>query len=126
MLPIDLGEPGIRIDHIGNLQQGGQCGKCHPGRAIATGETLMRALPVVMLPKALCHLVYLLQRRRAMTGEAFLFISPMIPFDKSILLPMVRITYYNCDTQAVRDSDQGSREVAALGSAHESVGHGPG
>jgi hypothetical protein len=44
----------------------------------------------------------------------------MVPFDKPILLGVMWITEYHCDSERVTRAHQGSREVTALGCSYES------
>src|SRR5712691_985739 len=78
----------------------------------------MGTLPVIVLHKGVRHLAHLRERGGTMPREALLLIGAVVPFDKAILLWMVRIADDYRHTQHVTKADQGDREVAALWSAN--------
>ncbi len=57
---IDLYEPEVRIDTLGNCRQGRKCWEGHTRRLIATGARLIGTFLVGVVKKCLCHLVRLL------------------------------------------------------------------
>lgn len=92
--------------------------KGNPGRPIATTDPLMRPLPVIVASKRLRHLAHLIQGLGTLSLQAFLVEGPVIPFDKAILLGVMRIAEEHRDSERVTIAHQGSREVTALGRSY--------
>jgi hypothetical protein len=49
----------------------------------------MWALIVIMMPELFCHTLHLLQTLRLRDVKTFFLITPMIPFNKSVLLRLM-------------------------------------
>jgi len=108
------GEPGVRIDEVGNRGQRGQIRKGNPRGSIATGYPLMRSLPVVVGGKSFCHLADFIQGFGTRLPKALLMERALISFDKPILLRVMRIADKHGDPERLTKAHQGSRKVAAL------------
>ena len=78
----------------------------------------MGSLPMRVNSKCLCYLTHLISGRGPLSTQAFLVEGPVVPFDKAILLGLMRITEYHRDSERVTRAYQGSGEVTALGCSY--------
>jgi hypothetical protein len=78
------------------------------------------SLPMSVSSKCLCHLTHLISGLGPLSLQAFLVEGPVVPFDKTIVLGMMRITEHHRDSERVARAHQGSRQVTALGRSYRS------
>ena len=78
----------------------------------------MRALHVIVPHEGGRDRLGLFQVGRPIQGEALLLIGPVVAFDKTILLGVMRITDVDLDAETGAKAQQGSRKVTARWAAH--------
>src|SRR5438552_17221566 len=88
-------------------------GKGGEWRAVATGESLMRSLHIVVPHESRCGGLGVLQVRRPVEGQALLLIGAVVPFDKAVLLGGLRVADHDLDAEAGAKTKQGRRKIAA-------------
>src|SRR5438128_6138768 len=93
-------------------------GKGATGRAVATGQALMRALEVVVLHEGLRDAAGLLDVSWPIHGQALGLIAAMVALHKAVLLRMVWITHVDLDAQTGPKTDQSCRKITACWTAH--------
>lgn len=86
----------------------------------------MRALHVVVLYEGGRGRLGLLQVRRPIQGEALLLIGPVVAFDKTILLGVMRITDVDLDAQTGAKARASRQESHCPLGCPPSADRGPG
>ena len=78
----------------------------------------MRALHVVVPHEGSGHRLGLCQVCRSVQSQALCLIGAVVPFDKTILLGVMRITDVDLDAETGTKAQQGGRKVTARWAAH--------
>lgn len=103
-------QPAIRVDQVRHRRQFGQGRKSGARRTVATPESLVGTLVVVVLAELRGDLAHLVEGPRTFHGQTFLLVRPMVALDKAVLLGMVRIADPDRHAQAVTEAHQARSE----------------
>src|SRR5438034_7761409 len=118
MESIQWQEPAIRIHRGWQWGESRQVGKGAERRTVATRKGLVGSLHVVVLHEGAGDGSGLLEGSGLIEGQALLLIAAMVPFDKRVLLGMMRLADLDLDAQTGPKAQEGCRKIAALRAAY--------
>ncbi len=78
----------------------------------------MRPLHVVVPHEGSGHRCGLFHVCRSVQSQALCLIGAVVPFDKAVLLGLLRVADLHLNAQAGAKAHQGRRKIAACGAAH--------
>ncbi len=78
----------------------------------------MRPLQVVVPHESSGHSFGLFQVCRSVQSQALCLRGAVVPFDKAVLLGLMRVADLHLDAQAGAKAHQGRRKIAACGTTH--------
>ena len=106
VLPMDLLQPGVRVNERGKRTQAWKRRKCHTRRLVPAGNGLVGSLHIVMDQEGFRDLAYLLKRLRPMDLDTLLVVGAMVALDKGIFVGSMRRTDIGLNAQTEQESHQ--------------------